>query len=135
MEIKEVLKVWEEYAKDLFEDEGRGDIPMLNNELEGPEILEEEIRYAMKTMKKGKSAGNDKITIEMIEASGDYGLRKITELTNKIYDTTHRIKTSSIDEVKLFNEQGSKILRKSRIKSLRHSINIIQSTETNNCKN
>ena len=87
MEIKEVLKVWEEYAKDLFEDEGRGDIPMLNDELEGPEILEEEIRYAMKTMKKGKSAGNDKITIEMIEASGDYGLRKITELTNKIYDT------------------------------------------------
>ena len=87
MEIKEVLKVWEEYAKDLFEDEGRGDLPMFNNELEGPEILEEEIRYAMKTMKKGKSAGNDKITIEMIEASGDYGLRKITELTNKIYDT------------------------------------------------
>ena len=86
MEIEEVLRRWEEYVKDLFEDE-RGEKPRLDIPMNGPEILKEEIVKVVKKSKKGKSPGNDKITIEMIEGSGDFGMQKITELTNKIYNT------------------------------------------------
>ena len=86
MEIDEVLKCWKEYVKDLFEDD-RGARPRLHIAMNGPELLEGEIVSAMKKFKKGKSPGQDGITIEMILASGNFGLRKIVELANKIYDT------------------------------------------------
>ena len=86
MEIEEVLKRWEEYVKDLFED-NRGGKPRIHIPMTGPEILEEEIVNVIKNFKKGKSPGNDEVTIEMILASGNFGIRKIVELANKIYNT------------------------------------------------
>ena len=86
MEIDEVLKRWEEYVKDLFED-NRGEKPRLHIPMYGPDILDEEIAHVIKSFKRGKSSGNDDVTIEMILASGDFGLRKIAELARKIYDT------------------------------------------------
>ena len=86
MEIGEVLNRWEEYVKDLFEDDGRVR-PRLDIPMNGPELLEEEIVGVMRNLKKGKSPGHDEITIEMILASGNFGLRKIVELANKIYNT------------------------------------------------
>ena len=86
MEIEDVLKRWEEYVKDLFEDD-RGNKPRLHIPMNGPELLEEEIINVMKRMKKGKSPGHDGVTIEMLLASGNFGLKKIVELANKIYNT------------------------------------------------
>ena len=86
MEIDEVLKRWEEYVKVLFEDD-RGGRPRLYVPMNGPELLEEEIVSVMKKFKKGKSPGHDGITIEMILASGNFGIRKIVEVANNIYDT------------------------------------------------
>ena len=62
MEIEEVLRRWEEYVKDLFEDE-KGEKPRLDIPMNGPEILKEEIVKVVTKSKKGKSPGNDKITI------------------------------------------------------------------------
>ena len=86
MEIGEVLGRWEEYVKDLFEDD-RGVRPRLRIPMNGPELLEEEIARVMKNLKKGKSPGHDEMTIEMILASGNFGIRKIVELANRIYNT------------------------------------------------
>ena len=86
MEIGEVLGCWEEYVKDLFEDD-RGVRPRLHIPMTGPELREEEIVRVMKNLKKGKSPGHDEITIDMMLASGNFGIRKIVELTNRIYNT------------------------------------------------
>ena len=40
-------------------------------------------------MKTGKAAGLDNIKIEMIEAFGDFGFDRITDLCNEIYSTWH----------------------------------------------
>ena len=61
--------------------------PRIHIPMTGPEILEEEIVSVIKNFKKGKSPGNDEVTIEMILASGNFGIRKIVELANKIYNT------------------------------------------------
>ena len=38
-------------------------------------------------MKKGKSAGEDGVTTEMLQAMDNLGVKRITQLFNKIYDT------------------------------------------------
>ena len=55
--------------------------------MNGPKLLEEGIVSVMKKFKKGKSPGHDGVTIKMILANGNFGLRKIVELANKIYNT------------------------------------------------
>ena len=37
-------------------------------------------------MRKNKGAGPDRVVIEMIEALEEYGVEKLTEIINKIYD-------------------------------------------------
>ena len=83
MEIDEVLKRWEEHVRDLFED-NRGERPRPHMPMNGPDLLDEEIISVIKSFKKGKSPGNDEVTIEMILASGDFGIRKIVELAKRI---------------------------------------------------
>ena len=41
----------------------------------------------MKKMKSGKAVGNDQIASEMIEAGGTFGISKVTELANIIYNS------------------------------------------------
>ena len=86
MDTEEVLGRWEEYIKELFEDD-RGDKPVINKNIEGPEILREEIAAAMKKMKNKKSPGTDEIMIEMLNATEEFGIEKVTALANKIYNT------------------------------------------------
>ena len=63
--------------------------------MEGPEILPSEIREALRNMKRNKAAGPDGIGMEMIEALGDYGVEKLTEVVNKIYDVTCLVPAAS----------------------------------------
>ena len=69
-----------------FED-NRGYIPELQAELEGPEILEDEIKNAIEKIKHGKSARNDGVMTEMVSACGDFSVQTITKMANKIYKT------------------------------------------------
>ena len=86
METDEILSRWEEYIKELFED-NRGDKPDLKRNIEGPEITKDEIRAAMKKMKNRKSPGPDEVMIEMLNATEEFGVEKITALANKIYNS------------------------------------------------
>jgi hypothetical protein len=87
MEIDEVLKRWEEYVTELFKDDDRGERPVITKKIEGPPILKDEIAAAMKKMKNRKSPGTDGIMIEMLNATEDFAVDKITKLANKIYNT------------------------------------------------
>ena len=90
MELEEVKKRWEEHIQDLFKDEGRPRTLELNldNNEEGPSILKVEIENAIKGMKRGKAAGEDGITIEMIRAMGDIAVDTITDIANRIYNSS-----------------------------------------------
>ena len=55
--------------------------------LSGPPILLDEVREAINAMKKVKAAGEDGIVIEMTDAAGEFGMRKITDLANRIYNS------------------------------------------------
>ena len=52
----------------------------------GNPITREEITNAMKQMKKNKAMGNDEIAFEMPEALGIFGLEKITDIANFVYE-------------------------------------------------
>ena len=86
MESTGVLKRWEEYIKELYGDESRGDRLSWNEEISGPPILKSEIEYAVKGMKSGKAAGEDGVVIEMVDAAGEFIVEKITRIANRIYD-------------------------------------------------
>ena len=74
-----------EYIEGLFNDE-KGEIPEMEN-LNGLIILKEEVKKAIDTLRPGKAPGEDEIATEMLQASDEIGIDKVTELCNKIYDT------------------------------------------------
>ena len=66
----DILNRWAEYIEELFEDDREGK-PEIDKPMEGPKIMIDEVRAAMKKMKYGKAAGPDSITIETLDALGD----------------------------------------------------------------
>ena len=65
----------------------RGDKPPIMKNFDGPPIMKDEVRKAVKSMKKGKAAGPDKITVEMIESLDEFGIDMLTDFLNAIYDS------------------------------------------------
>ena len=53
----------------------------------GCTIMKSEIENVIKEMKYAKASGNDDIATEIIKALDDEGIKKITELSNLVYDT------------------------------------------------
>ena len=79
------MKCWKEYIDDLFADD-RGTKPQ-SLKRSGLPILEDEVVCALlKGMAKGKAAGPDGLTVEMLDALGEYGINTIMHLANKIYN-------------------------------------------------
>ena len=86
MEKEEILNRWSEYVEDLFSD-NRGTKPEIKKKIEGPCILKEEVKAALKKMKNGKASGPDNIPTEIITALEDLGIDMTTKLLNAIYDS------------------------------------------------
>ena len=72
-EKERIFERWEEYISELYHDE-RGDKPPIMKNFDGPPIMKDEVRKAVKSMKKGKTAGPDTITVEMIESLDEFGI-------------------------------------------------------------
>lgn len=79
---------WSEYTKDRFDD-ARDEDRTINFPSERPPTLKDENTTAMNEMGQGKAPGQDNITIEMIEALGEYGVEQlmILHVFNNIYNT------------------------------------------------
>ncbi|MCH9665805.1 MAG: hypothetical protein K0U41_08180 [Gammaproteobacteria bacterium] len=86
MEKGKILERWTEYIKELFHDD-RGEKPAIHKNLDGPNILKSEVRAALAKMKRNKAAGPDEIVTEMITALEEFGIEKLTEVVNEIYDS------------------------------------------------
>ena len=74
-ENEDALKRWTEYCSELYNYRATGhpevlNVPPATNNDNHP-ILREEVEAAVKTLKKGKSAGMDNILPEMVQAGGE----------------------------------------------------------------
>ena len=86
MDQQSALKVWSEYIGCLYNDD-RAEKPTIRKNVEGPPITKAEVRNAIAKIKHGKAAGPHEIVVEMIAALDDFGMNKVTEVTNQIYDS------------------------------------------------
>jgi hypothetical protein len=82
----EILERWKEYCKEMYEDVNNitddGDITEAECE---PEPLLEEVRWAIKGLKHGKSPGCDEIPAELIQAGGEASVHIYHALCVKIW--------------------------------------------------
>ncbi|MBV8233323.1 MAG: hypothetical protein JO329_25390 [Planctomycetaceae bacterium] len=83
---EEISKVWVEYMSKLFNEENIWDGITTAEMKEGPacRINEEEVRKALSKMKQGKAGGLSGVTVDLIKASGEIGVKWITELCNGV---------------------------------------------------
>ena len=68
MEQGQIKRRWTEYINGLYSDTERKDRPAIQKQTTGNPIRRDEIRDAMKQMKRKKAVGKDEIAFEMIEA-------------------------------------------------------------------
>ena len=86
MEKERILEGWTEYIGELFSD-NRGEKTTIMKQMEGPKILKSELKAAMSKMKRNKAARPDEITTEMLQALDEFGIEKLTELIDIVYDS------------------------------------------------
>ena len=53
----------------------------------GPKILTSEVLAAVQSMKNNKAVGTDEIAVELIKSIGDFGIEKLTNMLNDIYES------------------------------------------------
>ena len=90
-EEHEILKRWTEYCSELYNEDSKGDLSVLNcpmsTNTDKHSILREEVELAVQKLKKGKSAGADNIPGELIQAGGDPVINILTNMCNTIWQT------------------------------------------------
>ena len=94
-EEQEILSRWTEYFPELHNYESCGDnfdLWILLDCSQPPEnlqpILHEEVKIAVASLKKGKSAGVDNIPEELVQAGGETMIDVFTHICNRIWRTT-----------------------------------------------
>ncbi|GFR82208.1 endonuclease-reverse transcriptase [Elysia marginata] len=85
MDISDILERWSQYVEELFDDVRGPKPPIRNNE--GPPIMEEEVRNAIRKMNHNKATGPDETPVELFDALNETCLVHFTELISLIYDT------------------------------------------------
>src|SRR5438552_17728198 len=87
MEKEKIIERWTEYIQELFEDD-REALPQIRKDIEGPEILKDEVRFAIKQMKRNKACGPDNIYAELLQATEEFSVDKITDIAfNDMYNS------------------------------------------------
>ena len=76
----------DEYIQELFHD-NRGEKPEIVKKLNGPRIMKSEVKEAVGKMRKNEAGGPDEIVTEMITAVEEFGIEKLTEALNDVYDS------------------------------------------------
>lgn len=85
VDLENKIKRWTEYLNELFEDD-RGNLTQIINAT-GPDILKEEVEYAIRNSKNGKANGPDEIPTELLKLLNDKSVNMILQLFNTIYST------------------------------------------------
>ena len=90
-EDQDILKRWTEYCSELYNYTATGDsgvlqVPTATSNDNYP-ILREEVEAAVKSLKKGKSAGVDNIPGELVQAGGEVMISALLTICNKVWHT------------------------------------------------
>jgi len=79
---------WKDYTEDMYKrDSSITESCKIEDFEPEPSILQDEVRKAVLSLGNGKAAACDGIPIELLKAAGDEGVRIMTILCNKIWDT------------------------------------------------
>ena len=88
IEEQQILNLRTEYCTELYSHHTNGDPVVLicpqTTEEDDYTILREEVEAAVKSLKKGKSAGIDNIPAELVQAGGEALITTLTTICNKI---------------------------------------------------
>ena len=79
----EIIKVVEDFYRDLYNSNEQPQIEANAVTSDVPNITKEEIKRALKGMKRGKTPGEDGISIDLILDAGDIATVKLANLFNK----------------------------------------------------
>ena len=87
MDESDICQRWSEYIENLYDDPNRSDEPLFfDGILSGHEILESEMRQAIKTAKIRKAPGPENVRDEMLKLLNETALKYLKHLMNKIYE-------------------------------------------------
>lgn len=85
-EIREkgsMLEIIKEFYEDLYGDQEDREPRTTQEPAEWQEIMKEEVEWAIKNTKEGKSGGMDRISMEMLKAGGETVIDYLTHIFNK----------------------------------------------------
>ena len=85
MEKDDILPRWEEYIGDLFH-ETHVQKSVIHKNIDGAPILESEIRAVIKKAKLNEAPGPDAVHTEMLKVVDEFGVKKVTDIANEIYN-------------------------------------------------
>ena len=57
--------------------------------------MKDEVRAAIKMMKHGKALGSDDVALEVVEALGEFGIEKVTNILDEIYNNSEKCQSQS----------------------------------------
>ena len=86
-EVNEKLEAWQKYILELFKDDQRPEKPNQTNNIEGPAISIDEVKYAIEIAKSRKASGPDHIPAELLKIMNQHCIAALTSLFNKIYES------------------------------------------------
>lgn len=84
---KQRLEIWGKYIEELFEDNRPTPLDTPIDEESGLSITESEVQNAIKHMKDGKAPGPDSFRSEFLKLMDEEGIRWLTKMFNRIYDS------------------------------------------------
>ena len=124
-------KIWKEHMEKIMNEENEWDQIVDTDIVEGPakRVAREEIVEAMQSMKSGKATGPSEVSVEMIRASGEVGIKVMMALCQRVLDgrgMPNEWKTSVI--VPIFKGKGDVMSCNSYrgIKLLEHAMKIVE---------
>ena len=81
-------KIWKEHMEKIMNEENEWDRMVETDVVEGPmeKVVRNEIVEAIQSMKSGKATGPSEVTVEMIVASGEIGVKVMMELCQRVLD-------------------------------------------------
>ena len=90
-EGREILNRWTKYCTELYDHKANGDLsvldcPQIDAENDHP-ILRREVEAAVRSLKKGKSAGVDNIPAELVQVGAEDLITALTTICSKICQT------------------------------------------------
>ena len=128
---KDRAKIWKEHMEKIMNEENEWDQMVEINAVEGPieRITREEVVEAMRRMKSGKATGPSEVSVEMIIASGEIGIKVMMNLCQCVLDgkgMPNEWKSSVI--VPIFKGKGDAMSCGSYrgIKLLEHAMKIVE---------